>query len=252
MSETDPNEPQHGDGRLEAARRVKLRKIQEMGVDPWGQRFDNHTAIGKIRDRAERDRRRAGRRARQAAQAPRAEGPRGGADRAPPPGRQADLPRSARLDRTDPGGDRHETGGRKELGTDPAIRPGRPDRHRRRTEPHQDGRADDLRLRRPLPHQVHRDPAGKAQGPDRPRAAAADALPRPDPYRRPVGTLPAADEDRAVDPQHAGRAKGSSRSKARRCTPSPAARRRGPSSRTTTPWISTSSSASPWNCTSSG
>ena len=52
MSEIDSNEPQHGDDRLEAARRVKLGRIQEMGVDPWGHRFDHHAAIGKIRDRA--------------------------------------------------------------------------------------------------------------------------------------------------------------------------------------------------------
>src|SRR5215469_16313960 len=34
---------------LEASRREKLRKIEELGFDPWGQRFDNHIAIGKIR-----------------------------------------------------------------------------------------------------------------------------------------------------------------------------------------------------------
>ena len=34
---------------LEAARREKLRKIEELGFDPWGQRFDNHIAIGTIR-----------------------------------------------------------------------------------------------------------------------------------------------------------------------------------------------------------
>ena len=34
---------------LEAARREKLRKIEELGFDPWGQRFDNHIAIGIIR-----------------------------------------------------------------------------------------------------------------------------------------------------------------------------------------------------------
>lgn len=36
---------------LEAARREKLRKIVELGHDPWGGRFDNHQAIGRIRDR---------------------------------------------------------------------------------------------------------------------------------------------------------------------------------------------------------
>ncbi len=34
---------------LEASRREKLRKIEELGLDPWGQRFDDHIAIGAIR-----------------------------------------------------------------------------------------------------------------------------------------------------------------------------------------------------------
>jgi lysyl-tRNA synthetase class 2 len=34
---------------LEASRREKLRKIEEIGFDPWGQRFDDHIAIGTIR-----------------------------------------------------------------------------------------------------------------------------------------------------------------------------------------------------------
>jgi len=36
---------------LEAARREKLQKIQEMGIDPWGGRFDDHIPIGRIRAR---------------------------------------------------------------------------------------------------------------------------------------------------------------------------------------------------------
>ncbi|MDR1963270.1 MAG: lysine--tRNA ligase, partial [Planctomycetaceae bacterium] len=35
---------------LEAARREKLRKIEELGFDPWGHRFDHHVSIGKIRE----------------------------------------------------------------------------------------------------------------------------------------------------------------------------------------------------------
>ncbi|HEY2251215.1 MAG TPA: OB-fold nucleic acid binding domain-containing protein, partial [Planctomycetaceae bacterium] len=35
----------------EEARREKLRKIRELGYDPWGQRFDDHQAIGAIRAR---------------------------------------------------------------------------------------------------------------------------------------------------------------------------------------------------------
>ena len=33
----------------EEARREKLRKIRELGYDPWGQRFDAHQWIGSIR-----------------------------------------------------------------------------------------------------------------------------------------------------------------------------------------------------------
>ena len=35
----------------EASRREKLRKIQELGLDPWGSRFDGHLPIGDIRAR---------------------------------------------------------------------------------------------------------------------------------------------------------------------------------------------------------
>ena len=38
-------------GMHEAARREKLRKIQELGHDPWGSRFDDQMAIGAIRTR---------------------------------------------------------------------------------------------------------------------------------------------------------------------------------------------------------
>jgi lysyl-tRNA synthetase class 2 len=36
---------------LEAARREKLRKIRELGIDPWGGRFDGRSSIGEIRAR---------------------------------------------------------------------------------------------------------------------------------------------------------------------------------------------------------
>jgi lysyl-tRNA synthetase, class II len=36
-------------GRLEAARREKLRKIAALGVDPWGSRFDDRSLIGDLR-----------------------------------------------------------------------------------------------------------------------------------------------------------------------------------------------------------
>jgi lysyl-tRNA synthetase, class II len=38
-------------GMHEASRREKLRKIQELGLDPWGGRFDDHMAIRDIRAR---------------------------------------------------------------------------------------------------------------------------------------------------------------------------------------------------------
>src|SRR5215472_12537241 len=34
---------------LEDVRMEKLRKIAELGIDPWGQRFDGHRAIGDVR-----------------------------------------------------------------------------------------------------------------------------------------------------------------------------------------------------------
>ena len=51
MSQHESNEPHSGAAALEAARRVKLRKIEELGVDPWGQRFDDHSPISAIRAR---------------------------------------------------------------------------------------------------------------------------------------------------------------------------------------------------------
>jgi len=36
---------------LEAARREKLRKIEELGIDPWGSRFEGHSPIGDVRNR---------------------------------------------------------------------------------------------------------------------------------------------------------------------------------------------------------
>ena len=35
------------------SRRIKLRKIEEMGIDPWGGRFDDISPIGEIRSRAD-------------------------------------------------------------------------------------------------------------------------------------------------------------------------------------------------------
>jgi len=46
----EPNSPADND-RLEKSRREKLGKITELGIDPWGQRFDDRDWIGDIRSR---------------------------------------------------------------------------------------------------------------------------------------------------------------------------------------------------------
>ena len=47
----DNKEETTGSSALETSRRDKMRKIEELGVDPWGQRFDDRAFIGKIRER---------------------------------------------------------------------------------------------------------------------------------------------------------------------------------------------------------
>jgi len=49
-SSTSPAQPA-AEGVHEAARREKLRRIIDLGLDPWGGRFDNRTLIGDIRAR---------------------------------------------------------------------------------------------------------------------------------------------------------------------------------------------------------
>jgi lysyl-tRNA synthetase, class II len=51
MNEPTPQQSTSSEATLEAARREKLRKICEMGIDPWGCRFDGHEPIGEIRAR---------------------------------------------------------------------------------------------------------------------------------------------------------------------------------------------------------
>jgi len=51
MTKPDRDQPASGAEALEAARREKLRKIRELGIDPWGGRFDGHTPIAEIRRR---------------------------------------------------------------------------------------------------------------------------------------------------------------------------------------------------------
>lgn len=48
---TTPAPPTPSPGMHEASRREKLRKIQELGHDPWGCRFDDQMPIGQIRAR---------------------------------------------------------------------------------------------------------------------------------------------------------------------------------------------------------
>jgi lysyl-tRNA synthetase, class II len=54
MSFTVAAEPDHASttGDWQAARREKLRRIAELGHDPWGTRYDDHTPIAEIRARA--------------------------------------------------------------------------------------------------------------------------------------------------------------------------------------------------------
>ncbi len=49
---TNPADQQPGSGMHEESRRDKLRKIRELGIDPWGGRFDGRSPIADVRDRA--------------------------------------------------------------------------------------------------------------------------------------------------------------------------------------------------------
>ncbi len=51
MSERPDSKSKSSAESLEAARRDKLRKIAELGIDPWGSRFDGYQPIAEIRDR---------------------------------------------------------------------------------------------------------------------------------------------------------------------------------------------------------
>ena len=44
------HQPENSDSALEQARRQKKAKLEELGVDPWGSRFDDRTLIGDIRE----------------------------------------------------------------------------------------------------------------------------------------------------------------------------------------------------------
>ncbi len=49
MTKPRGQEPTGSGEMLEASRREKLRKIQALGLDPWGSRFDGHMSLGEIR-----------------------------------------------------------------------------------------------------------------------------------------------------------------------------------------------------------
>jgi lysyl-tRNA synthetase class 2 len=51
MFESNPDEASGGGAALEAARREKLRRIRDLGIDPWGQRFDGHSPLAEVRSR---------------------------------------------------------------------------------------------------------------------------------------------------------------------------------------------------------
>jgi lysyl-tRNA synthetase class 2 len=53
MSTPDQPETKRTRDQLEAARREKLRKLVELGIDPWGGRFEGHARIADIRSRAD-------------------------------------------------------------------------------------------------------------------------------------------------------------------------------------------------------
>ncbi len=49
MNDPLSQQPAGSETALETARREKLRKIRELGVDPWGARFDGNQPVGEIR-----------------------------------------------------------------------------------------------------------------------------------------------------------------------------------------------------------
>ena len=52
MTEQEKNNLPDDDSEFLAARRAKMKRLVELGIDPWGQRFDDRSMIGDIRDRA--------------------------------------------------------------------------------------------------------------------------------------------------------------------------------------------------------
>ncbi len=183
LSMSPPDESPSSPGMHEASRREKLRKIQELGLDPWGSRLDGQMPIAEIRAREAEivvEPIPAGSQQREPTQ----HGPQVRAA-----GRivlQREKGKLIFVDIRDWTGQiqlfiGQKPGRRRELGPGRMLRPGRPRRRRRRAQAHQDRRADDLRREAALSHQVARAAARKAPRPDRSGTAAADALSRPDP-----------------------------------------------------------------------
>ena len=252
MTEPQRDEPTGG-AALEMARREKLAKLVALGVDPWGQRFDGHSPIKEIRARENEI---VVEPATEEGKPPHQHGPQVRAA-----GRIVLQRRAGKLIFLDI----HDWTGRiqvflgknqvgeRQLGLGPVPRPGRPDRRGRRVEPHQDGRADDLR-RRPCTSSAKslETPPEKHKGltdPElRQRMRYLDLIHT----EGVLGAVPAADEDRAVDPQHAGR-RGF-----RRGRRAHAARHRRRGGRAAVrhapqrPGHRPVTCASPWSCTSSG
>ena len=255
MTDTENNAPggdngggEGGPSFLEAARRAKLARIVELGHDPWGGRFDDRQSIADVRALTDKIRYRKADGAELALPPLETEADRaafrpwlaeqGAGEMVGPQVRaagrivllarhgQAAVRRHSRHDRADSAVHR-QVAGRRRLGAGQVLRPGRHHRRRWRAAADQDGRAVDLRRAAALPDQVARAAAGEAQRTAGSRTAAAAAVSRSDVHRRRAG---------AVSASHArswrrsgGRSPiaGSSRSKGRRCTRSPAARRPG-------------------------
>ena len=213
---------QSGDA-LEASRREKLRKIEALGIDPWGGRFDDNQPIGEIRAREAE------------------------IVTAPPQPKVSSTESSMARESARPGDivlmrdtgklifanirdwtgahpalHRQKASRRAELGSLPMLRSGRSDRRRRRTEANQDRRADDFRRRPPFPHQVAGNAPGQVPRPARSGASAAAAISGSNPWRRGAAAVFEADQNRAIDPPDPGGRAIRRGRRARRCTRSPA------------------------------